>query len=125
MALLVLVSTFSFSVDMHYCGDQLVDYAVLQHVKDCGMDMASNSSKESLSKEKCCSDEQLIIQGQDELNTAKAQQLNVPQSYLLIAFTLVNLDLFESLEHIRIPFTDYQPPLIIPDILREQQTFLI
>ena len=125
LALLVLGSTLSFTVDMHYCGDQLVDYAVLQHAKGCGMDMSSDSNREALSKEQCCSDEQLIVEGQDELSTAKEHTLKAPQSYILVSFALASLNLFKDLENVSIPFKDYHPPLIIPDILREQQTFLI
>ena len=29
----------SFTVDMHYCGDTLVDSAIFHKVKTCGMEM--------------------------------------------------------------------------------------
>ena len=33
MACVVLLSTMSFTVDLHYCGDTLVDTAIFQKVK--------------------------------------------------------------------------------------------
>ena len=38
MAVVVLLSTMSFSVDMHYCGDMLVDFSIMEQVKTCGME---------------------------------------------------------------------------------------
>ncbi len=32
MALIVLFSTMSFSVDIHYCGDHLVDFSLSEKV---------------------------------------------------------------------------------------------
>ncbi|WP_417620071.1 HYC_CC_PP family protein, partial [Oceanihabitans sediminis] len=39
MAIVVLFSTMSFTIDMHFCGDTLMDTAIFQQVKTCGMDM--------------------------------------------------------------------------------------
>ena len=37
MAFVVLFSTMSFTVNMHYCGDTLVETAIFQKAKGCGM----------------------------------------------------------------------------------------
>jgi len=66
---LVLLSTFSFTVEKHYCGRFLVDVAVFTKAKDCGMDMMTHSDdqKEAMKKKPCCKDEILVLEGQDEL----------------------------------------------------------
>ena len=68
MAFVVLFSTMSFTIDMHYCGDTLVETAVFHKAKGCGMEMEKPSVDDcSIAKKNCCDDEQLAIQGQDEL----------------------------------------------------------
>ena len=39
MALLVLFSTFSFTLASHYCGDVLVDSSLFGKVETCGMEV--------------------------------------------------------------------------------------
>ena len=39
MAFVVLFSTMSFTVNMHYCGDTLVETAIFHKAKGCGMEM--------------------------------------------------------------------------------------
>ena len=44
MALMVLFSTLSFTVDMHYCGDQLVDYNFFEAADRCSMATSPSAS---------------------------------------------------------------------------------
>ena len=48
MTFVVLFSTMSFTVNMHYCGGTLVETALFQKAKGCGMEMG-NPSTESCS----------------------------------------------------------------------------
>ncbi len=47
MAIVVLLSTMSFTLDMHYCGDTLVDIAVFKKAETCGMEMQKSISEDS------------------------------------------------------------------------------
>ena len=68
MAFVVLFSTMSFMVNMHYCGDTLVETAFFQKAKGCGVEMEKPSTKScSITKKSCCDDKQLSVEGQDEL----------------------------------------------------------
>ncbi len=69
MAFVVLFSTMSFTIDMHYCGDTLVDTSIFTKAKTCGMEMQKPKaiSDCSIMKKNCCTEEQIIIEGQDEL----------------------------------------------------------
>ena len=61
MAIVVLFSTMSFTIDMHYCGDSLVETAIFKKAKGCGMEMENPSTEGcSIKVKNCCSDEQLI-----------------------------------------------------------------
>lgn len=45
MAFVVMCSTLSFTINMHYCGDTLVETVVFQKAKGCGMDMQKPTSE--------------------------------------------------------------------------------
>tara|TARA_R110002073_G_scaffold57778_2_gene146575 strand:+ start:18520 stop:18936 length:417 start_codon:yes stop_codon:yes gene_type:complete len=126
LALIVLLSTVSFTVDSHYCGDTLVDSSIFGHVETCGMEVQqqSPSSECDISKKDCCSDEQVIVEGQDTLKTS-FDKLDKDQQLFVAAFihTYINL-FFESQEDLN-SYRDYTPPPLVRDIQVLDQTFLI
>lgn len=126
MALLVLLSTTSFMVDKHYCGDKLVDVSLLTHAKSCGMEVqkSSVSSECEITKKSCCSDETIIINGSDELKTS-FNDLSFQQQIFIASFCHTYINLFEGLKENIVPFEKYSPPLLITDIIIQDQTFLI
>ncbi|RKS55071.1 hypothetical protein BC962_0026 [Gillisia mitskevichiae] len=126
LALLVLVSTFSFTIDKHFCGDFLVDQAVFSKAKDCGMsshNMDSMMVSDMLS-DSCCTNTQLAIEGQDELKIS-FDNLNFDQQVFVAAFTFSIIELFEGTPELVIPFKDYSPPILVTDIHLLDQVFLI
>ena len=72
MAVVVLLSTLSFTVEAHYCGDTLVDSSLFQEAESCGMEMQKSTYEDgcSVSMKNCCSDEQLVLDGQKELKSS-------------------------------------------------------
>ena len=62
LALMVLFSTVSFTVEKHFCGDVLVDVSVFTDVEKCAMEAMEMKQKKS-----CCKDEVDVLKGQDEL----------------------------------------------------------
>ena len=68
MACVVIFTTMSFTVDMHFCGDTLVDVALFKEAKNCGMEMAMNTpTSNEMKGMSCCHDEQIVSIGQDDL----------------------------------------------------------
>ena len=128
MALIVLFSTMSFAVDMHYCGDHLVDFSLFEKVDSCMMkpEMSKSSSECTLMDMDmdCCSDIAIVVEGQDDLNIP-FDQLTFEQQLFLTSFIYSNLNLFEGLDQNVIPFKDYSPPPLIREIQILDQTFLI
>lgn len=123
LALLVLVSTFSFAIDKHFCGDFLVDIAVFSEAETCGMAM-HNSPETGMAEDSCCTNEKVAVEGQDELKVS-FDSLNFDQQVFLSSFTFSYLNLFEGLPQHKIPFKDYSPPLLVSDIHVLDQVFLI
>jgi hypothetical protein len=124
LALLVLVSTFSFTVDKHFCGSFLVDQAVFSKALSCGMDMNSHSETDLMDQDDCCSNQNISVDGQDELNIS-FNSMDFEQQVFIAAFTFSFNELFEGVPQQVIPYKNYTPPLIVKDILVLNDTFLI
>ena len=125
MALVVMFSTMSFTVDMHYCGSTLVDKALFTKAKSCGMQMQTLSPTDcSVIQKNCCSNKQLIVEGQDELQVT-FNNFTFEQQVFVTAFFSNYINLFEELENHIIPFKEYSPPLVVRDIHKLDEVYLI
>lgn len=127
MAFVVLFSTMSFTIDMHYCGGTLVDKAVFKEAESCGMEMEmekNNASSEcTISKKNCCSDEQLNLRGQDELQIT-FDKYTFDQQYFTASFITTYIQLFEGTKQ-ETPLLEYPPPLIVRQIYKLDEVYLI
>ncbi len=128
MALIVLFSTMSFSVDMHYCGDHLVDFSLSEKVDTCMMkaELSKSSSECAVMDMEmdCCSNVEIVIEGRDDLKIS-FDQLTFDQQLFVASFVYTYINLFERFDENIIPFKDYSPPPLIRDIQILDQTFLI
>jgi len=127
MACVVLVTTMSFTVDMHYCGDTLVDFSFIQSAKTCGMEKAQpvkSCENPKMTSTSCCSDEQIIKEGKDDLKIS-FDTLSFEQQTFIAAFTYSYINLFEGTESKEVPFEDYPRPFVKRDVQVLHQTFLI
>lgn len=127
MALVVLMTTMSFTVNMHYCGKMLVDYSVFNDAKTCGMEKmqaAFNCEITTIAKKSCCKDIQLIVEGQDDLKNS-FEALSFEQQIFVFTFYHSYSNLFEEKNTTAILFVDYPPPFLKRDVQVLHQTFLI
>lgn len=126
MAFIVLCSTTSFAVNMHFCGDHLMDISVLGTAKSCGMETASTTTPSgcSIEKSNCCSNKHLVIDGQKEIKQA-TDQLSFQQQLFAVTFYYTYVNLFKGLDQQIIPFKNYSPPLLVRDIQCLDETYLI
>ena len=125
MAIVVLFSTMSFSIDMHYCGDTLIDTALFSSAKTCGMEMQKPTPKEcSITKKNCCNDKQISVEGQDELKTS-FDSLTKDQQLFALSFIYTYSNLFEDVNQDTTSYKDYIPPLVVKDIYKLDETYLI
>ena len=126
MAFVVLFSTMSFTIDMHYCGDTLVDTSVFSKADSCGMDMQKTDSTSdcSITKKDCCTDEQIAVEGQNELQLS-FDTLTLNQHLFVASFFYTYINLFEGLEENVTSYKDYETPLVIRQIYKFDETYLI
>lgn len=128
LALIVLFSTMSFTVGIHYCGDHLVDFSMFDKVDSCMMKaeiLKTSGSCEIMEMDmNCCSDIEVILEGQDNLKIS-FDNYTVNQQLFIASFVYSYINLFKGIEENIIPFKEYSPPLLIRDIQILDQTFLI
>ena len=125
MTFVVLCSTMSFTVNMHYCGDTLVESAIFQKAKGCGMEMEKPSTEEcSITKKNCCDDKQLAIEGQDELQL-QVDKITFEQQVFIASFVYTYINLFEGLDSNVSTYEEYKPPLVIRQLYKIDETYLI
>lgn len=120
LALLVLFSTFSFTVEKHYCGDSLMDVSFMGNADDCGMEMQKIAAKKN-----CCKDEIHQIKGQDQLRQTQVDDFNFEKQQFLAAFYIAFNDLFTAEKSKNTNYKDFSPPDFPIDYQVLYQSFLI
>ena len=125
MAFVVLFSTMSFTFNMHYCGDTLVETALFQKTKGCGMDMQNPSTEGcTITKKNCCNEKQIVVDGQDELQL-QVDKISFEHQIFIASFVYTYINLFDGLDNNVSSFEDYKPPLVIRQIFKLDETYLI
>ena len=116
MALLVLASTVSWTVDRHLCMGRVLDVSLFAHAEDCGMGMEMETS--------CCADESFTVQGQDHLKISLDDH-GLDQPFFVLDRTPFQFFLIVGEVEAAPSFLDYSPPPLIRDVQLLYQTFLI
>lgn len=126
MAFVVLFTTTSFSVDMHYCGGALVNTAFFKKAQTCGMEMQMEtaSSNRSVVDKSCCHDEKIVVKGQKELK-ASYNDLKFHQQVFIASFVYSYINSFDELKEKETTFDDYPPPRIVKNIYKLDEVYLI
>ncbi|WP_343487971.1 hypothetical protein [Allomuricauda sp. d1] len=122
LALLVLLSTVSWSVDKHLCMGRVMDVAFFSHAEDCGMEASMMAFGET--ENHCCDDESFTLEGQDDLKLT-FNDLEIDQQVFLAAFASSYLDLFTDFSEQTVPFDTYPPPLLVQDFNILYEVYLI
>lgn len=120
LAFLVLLSTVSFTIEKHFCGDILVDVSLFSEAEKCGMETLEIQMKKT-----CCKYEVDVVKGQDELKFSSFDDLEFEHQQFLASFVYSYINLFEGLPNQIIPHKDYSPPNLVADIQVLNGTFLI
>ncbi len=131
LACLLLLSTMSFAINKHFCGDHLVSTSVILKAETCGMDSDSYrkqipTTKKgcSVMKKNCCKDVIELVKGQDDLKL-DFSNFSFQQQVFITSFVITYSNLFEGLDTQIVPFKEYSPPLVVKDIQLLDQVFLI
>jgi len=132
LAMLVLLGSTSFTFNMHKCMGQIRSMALFMEATPCDMESMNDGAHEShttsdagikVSKQGCCEEHSLFVEGQDELKITSS--VNAPDvQFLAVLFTITLFSPFQVTPS-QDTFREYAPPLIERDIPVLCQTFLI
>ncbi|WP_128758209.1 HYC_CC_PP family protein [Leeuwenhoekiella aequorea] len=128
LAVFILFSTSSFTVDMHFCCNKLVDMAFFSKAESCMeiVQKKDNNSKQCTSiQEKSCCDNQTIVKEGDDTFKKSNTILEIDTLVFINTFFNTYINLFEGLEENVISFKTYRSPLLSTDIIILNETFLI
>jgi hypothetical protein len=124
MAFLLLLSTVSFTVEKHFCGDKLIAVAMFSSVEKCTTEVVGTEHEE-LIKVPCCKDVLELVSGQNQLNSKPFQNWNVDQQHILaapISSCSIQFVILEKEKHSQI---NYHPPNLVTDLQVLDQVFII
>jgi len=125
MAFVVVFTTMSFTVDMHFCGDTLVETAVFQKVKGCGMELQKPLKDDCVVKSNnCCNDKQLTIDGQQELQISLSA-FSFEQPLYVTSILNTEIEFFEVIDNNVLFYKGYFPDLVIRQLYKTAETYLI
>ncbi|WP_442265813.1 HYC_CC_PP family protein [Tenacibaculum sp. ZS6-P6] len=127
MALVVVFSTMSFTINSHFCGDTLVNTSYFNKAKTCGMEITQEIDNErcSITKKNCCKDITQLVEGQNNLKKTSLDKVSFNKQLFVLSFYYSYINLFVGLHNKVIPFKDYSPPLVIKDIQVLDEVYLI
>ena len=125
MAFVVLFSTMSFSIGMHFCGGTLVDSAIYHKAKSCGMELLKETTSNGPVVDKnCCHDEEILVKGQKELKVS-FDNFDFHQQVFIVSFVYSYIHPLIDLKEKETTFDDYPPPLIVKHIYKLDEVYLI
>jgi len=122
LALLVLVSATSFTIDKHLCMGRVQSVAILHDAAPCPMELMAEAG---MGMDGCCQDTQTKIQGNDlQLKTLKPVAIEYQSLWVAtLEHVIETFDLKSASTYISHPL--YKPPLIDQDVPVLIQSFLI
>ena len=124
LAMLVLLSTISWSVEKHLCMGRVMDVAFFHHADSCGMEDAMTSMGEEMGDKHCCDDESFTLEGQDNLKLSW-DELDLESQIFLSFFAYSYFHLIPLSSKDEIHWDTYPPPLLVQDLTILHEVFLI
>ncbi|WP_430412843.1 HYC_CC_PP family protein [Kordia sp.] len=125
LALLVLCSTFSFTINEHICGGQKMSMAIGIPAENCGMEMEQSPSNiTTIQQTPCCNDISTFIQGQNELQS-NYNDISFTTQTFIKAFVYSYIYILPAEDQEKAVYKPYIPPPLIKDIQLLSETFLI
>ncbi|MDC1465841.1 hypothetical protein N8387_09210 [Polaribacter sp.] len=125
MAFVVVFTTLSFTVDMHFCGDTLVETAVFQKVKGCGMELEKPSKDDCVVKSNnCCNDKKLTIDGQQELQIS-VNAFSFEQPLYVSSILNTSKEFSKVIDKNILLYKGYTLQLVIRQLYKIAETYLI
>lgn len=123
LSIIVLLSSMSFTVDKHFCGETLVDVSYFGKANDCGMKMNMSSESPKM-KKKCCKNETEFLEF-DSYDKENVLTLSPKELQFLVFHVHSYLTMYKDAEVEKEYYKDFSPPDLVVDIQVLHESFLI
>ena len=125
LSFIVLFSSMSFTIDEHYCGNNLMDISYFGDADNCGSEeVTMNSSSSSVKQNNCCKDETTLLES-SIFNKEKFNNLQHVDAEVLFFKANSYLGTYKDIAIEIEYYTDFSPPDIAQDFQVLHQVFLI
>ena len=141
LALLMFSSSIGFSMDIHFCGNELKSYSIFGEAEACEM-MQSKKEKEThtcceapkkeiktchnreIASGKCCHNETFLLDSGGDFESTDFSLKQFQQVLVAIIMFAPNFDIFKTSNSVS-NFAHYHSPPIIKDVSILHQVFRI
>jgi hypothetical protein len=128
LALLVLVSSSSFMVNMHFCGGHVQSVSLIEEATPCPMELQLPPchKKMAVKKSGCCEDKQVVFEGKDFNAQVQVFSMFSLEAINWVATLPMIMEVIQFNEALAFSNqTPYKPPIVERDIPVLVQSFLI
>lgn len=127
LSFFVFVSSINWTVNVHYCGTKLINYAIFGEAESCGMEEFDNTceapqNRDSIDKT-CCSNKDLVFKSENQVRKIElSNEVKVGSSVLAILALSneIKINLVEQNNHYSLP-----PPKPVSEQLALIQVYRI
>jgi hypothetical protein len=123
-SVLVLVSSTSFMIGVHVCMGEIQNIALFAKADDCEKEQNLPPCHRHETAP-CCQDETVIHDADDFEASVTDLQISNPGTIDIIQPPVLIAEIIPSSSVTHIQWCNYDPPLRSPDVIIEQQIFLI
>jgi hypothetical protein len=125
LAFLVLMSSTSFMVGMHFCMEEVKSVAIFSKAEQCPKHQQKDPVCPAHKKSDCCKDEAYVHEGDDFKNSVSNTELSDP-SFTIVSTPFVFVsEVVPSSGLNHDSFIQYDPPLYSCDLTVSLGVFLI
>ena len=128
LALLVLVSSSSFMVNMHFCGGHVQSVSLIEEAAPCPMEVQLPPCHKKMATKKsgCCEDKHVAFEGKDFNAQVQDFSMFSLQAINWVATLPMIMEVIQFNEALTFSnHTPYKPPIVERDIPVLVQSFLI
>ncbi len=127
LALVVILSTMSFTISSHFCAGNLVQVSYFTKAKSCNNEVKIKADNNScnFSKTSCCEDKIEFVKGLDVYKKPVLKSNDYEDQLFLAYFSTVYNIIYNYLPNKSLLFNDYSPPQLIVDFQVLNEVYLI
>ena len=124
MALAVVLSSFSFKIEQHFCVSNLVDVSVASKVETCCKVGVPKDNTLQFTEKPCCTTISIFVDGFDNYQNAFVSEFTTLPFFVATPSIQIPVDYIFETES-EFSYSNYNPPPLIFDIQLRDQVFLI